>query len=431
MDYYITKYDTDPPEGAGRAVLEDSIMQKGYPVTAGSKILENFISPLDATVVTRLETAGVCILGKTKMEEFGIYGLFEARDGSLPRCPNETEGGSLSRSPDKIAAMTEDDTPSNSLSRFCGAVAAVADGEADFALCNDYTGAVSREAAARGVCYLHPTYGTVSRFGLIPAVPSMDQIGVVCKTPAEGFRVLSIISGYDEKDGAIFTPAARQSALPHEGAIRLGIPANVMALALESEILEGLPENLETVVFELKYFDVYTQVMQILCSAELSGNISRYDGVKFGYRAKDFSGIRELYTRSRTEAFGQDAKVAALLGAMVLSKENYSGYYDKAMRIRRLIKESLEFDKYDVIILPVCLNPSPTLPQGSPAMNGDYAYQHPDWQCNNGFEAAAHALPMLCGLPAITLPYRGGGVTLVADAGCESILRTALKAVGA
>jgi len=403
MDYYITKYDTDPPSGAGRAALEDSIMQKGYPVTAGSKTLENFISPLDATVVTRLEAAGVRIPGKTKMEEFGIHSLFEAL--------GETREGSLSR--------------------FCGAVAAVADGEADFALCNDYTGAVSREAAARGVCYLRPTYGTVSRFGLIPAVSSMDQIGVVCKTPADGFRALSIISGYDEKDGAVFTPAARRSALPHEGAIRLGIPANVMALSPESEILEGLPENFETVEFELKYFDVYTQVMQILCSAELSGNISRYDGVKFGYRAKDFCGIRELYTRSRTEAFGHDAKMAALLGAMVLSKENYSRYYDKAMRIRRLIKESLEFDKYDVIILPVCLNPSPTQPEGSHAMNGNYTCQHPDRQFNGGFAPAAHALPMLCGLPAITLPCRGGGVTLVADAGCEGILLAAPKAVGA
>ena len=399
MDYYITKYDTDPPAGALRAAIEDSIMHKGYPVTAGSKILGNFISPIDATVVTRLEASGACITGKVKMEEFGIYGLFDAPvetgGGSPSCCPNEAEGGYLSRSPDMIAAMTEDDTSSHALSR-CGAVAAVADGEADFALCNDYTGAVSSEAAARGVCYLRPTYGTVSRFGLIPAVPSMDQIGIVCKTPADGFRVLSIISGYDEKDGAVYSPAPAKSALPHEGVIRLGIPANATTLSLESEITDGLPENFKTVIFTLEYVDVYTQVMQILCSAELSGNISRCDGVKFGYRAKDFSGIHELYTRSRTEAFGHDAKMAALLGAMVLSKEYYSRFYDKAMRVRRLIKESLEFDKYDVIIL-----------------------------------AATHALPMLCGLPAITLPYGGGGLTLVAGAGCEGVLLQAVKAVKA
>lgn len=393
MDHYITNYNIDPPAGSICAVLEDSIMQKGHPVTTGSKILEGFVSPIDATVVTRLEAAGVCILGKTKMEEFGICGLFgETGDGFKSYSQHETGDGSKSCSPYE----TGDGSMSHGFRS--GAVAAVADGAADFALCNDYTGAVGREAAERGLYYFRPTYGTVSRYGLIPAVQSMDQIGVVCKSPDEGIRVLSIIEGYDPKDGAMLTAASPQQsadadegsgsmtrpppAPPNMGNVRLGIPVSVLKQHEKKIKAEDFAGGFEIVEFELKYSDIYDQVMQILCSAELSGNISRYDGVKFGYRAKGFTGINELYTKSRTEALGPDARLAAVLGAMVLSKENYDRLYDKAMRIRRLIKESLEFDRYDVILTP---SPCP--------------------------------LPMLCGLPALTMPYRGAGITLVADVG--------------
>ena len=379
MDHFITKYDIEPPAGAERAVLEDSIMHKGRLVTAGSKILESFISPLDATVVTKLEAAGVAILGKTRMSEFGAEGLF--------------------------ADTTE---------TVIGAVSAVADGVASFALCNDYTGAVAQKAAGHGQCYIRPTYGTVSRYGLIPAVPSMDQIGIVCRNPADGFRVLEIIAGHDPKDGAMFADAVRPDAEcgvrnaksgdedTHGRRLRFGAPANVFSQLWDAAAVSFIgigAGNIELVEFELKYFDVFAQVMQILCCAELSNNITRYDGIKFGYRAGGFTGLRELYLKSRTEAFGPDAKLAAMLGAMVLSQENYLRYYDKAMRVRRLIKESLEFDKYDAIILPA----------GTPP---------------------CAALPQLCGLPAATVPFGSGGITLIADARREDILKSALEAVG-
>lgn len=376
MDHFITYYGIECPPGAESAVLEDSIMQKGRPVTAGSKILENFISPLDATVVTRLEASGIKILGKTKMDEFGAAGLFaEAKEESS------------------------------------GAVSAVADGDATFALCNDYSGTVRRQAAARGVCYIHPTYGTVSRYGLIPAAPSMDHIGVVCKTPADGFRVLSIIAGYDPKDGAML-PAGqglgleglgfRGQGLGDEGdegreGVRIGVPVNVLGQIPDTTAVEEFAKGFETVDFELKYFDVYAQVMQILCCAEISSSTTRYDGVKFGYRASGFKDLHELYIKSRTEAFGPEAKFTAIAGAMLLSQEKYDKHYDKAMRIRRLIKESLEFDKYDAIILP--------------ASGGE-----------SGFRLALHALPQLCGLPSLTMPFNGSGITLVADAGGEGVL---------
>ena len=282
-------------------------------------MLENFISPIDATAVTRLEAVGVEIVGRAEMEEFGFI---------LTDTVNVHE-----------------------------AVDFVVNGKADFALCNDYTGAISHVAAERGMYYIHPTYGTVSRYGLIPAVTSMDQIGIVCRSPEVGFHALEIIAGYDPKDGVM---------LPEK----------------PSENFESPPQIRKTEL-EPKYSEIYNQIMQVLCSAELSNNISRYDGIKFGYRAKDYNGLQELYIKSRTEAFGPDIKLAAILGAMVLSQDNYTRYYDKAMRLRRMIKDSLEFEKYDVIVTKCPI------------------------------------LSRLCGLPSLATP----GNVYIADAGREDILK--------
>ena len=371
MEYFITKYDCDCPPASESAVLEDSIMHRGRPVTAGSAILKNFISPLSATVVTRLETAGITILGKTKMDEFGIAGLFID-------APSETSG----------------------------AVSAVADGAASFALCNDYTGAISRQASARGICHIRPTYGTVSRYGLIPAAPSMDQICILAKTPQEGFRVLSIIAGHDPKDGAMYnvqTAADGGQRTTESGRLRIGLPKNVLAQTSDISAVEELAKSFDTVEFELKYFDIFSQIMQILCCAEISGGISRYDGIKYGYRPDSFANLHELYTKSRTEAFGQYAKLAAIIGAMALSQENYLRFYDKAMRIRRLIRDCLEFDRYDVIAMPA-------------------SGAEPDRRL------ALNSLPQLCGLPAVTMPF-GNGVTLIADVMREDMLFAMSSAV--
>jgi len=323
------------------AVLENSIMQKGKPATSGSKMLENFISPIDATVVTRLEDAGVTIVERAEMDEFGIRGLFKTGDGSLS-CSDASQ-----RTVQAFAAIE-----------------AVANNKADFALCNDYTGAISQAAASKGVCYIHPTYGTVSRYGLIPCVPSMDQIGIVCRIPAEGFKALNMIAGYDQKDGAMLT-----DKLQTKEANRPKTEAKI-----EAQV-------------EPKYSEIYTQLMQILCCAELSNNISRYDGIKFGYRAKDYGSLKDLYAKTRTEAFGPECKLAAIIGAMVLSQENYTRYYDKAMRLRRLIKDSLEFNKFNVFY-----SQTPNTPM--------------------------IVLSRLCGLPSVTTPDG----TYVADVGREDAL---------
>ena len=412
-------------------------MQKGRPVTAGSKILENFISPIDATIVERLEAAGVKILGKTKMDEFGIAGLFPG-----DRADSYGGEGGLD------CTATDGGVAGGSAAVASGAVGAVAEGAADFAFCNDYTGSVRRQAAERGLCYIHPTYGTVSRYGLIPAVPSMDQIGVVCKTPEAGFDALCLIAGDDPKDGAMLGDGLRLDErgklIEERGKIRIGFPSNVSSKTGVRSAVGGFVKDYEIVDFELMYFDVYAQVMRILCCAELCGCLTRYDGIKFGYRASGFRDLHELYTKSRTEALGSDVKLASMLGAMVLSHDFYDMYYDKAMRIRRLIKDSLDFDKYDMIVLPASYTDA-----GAGAGADAFADK----------ELALRVLPQLCGLPSVTLPYSvsggapsggsapgngpapgngsapsngskpGSGITFIADAGNETLLLSVSKAV--
>jgi aspartyl-tRNA(Asn)/glutamyl-tRNA(Gln) amidotransferase subunit A len=250
--------------------VDDSIMRKGEPATAGSRILEGFKAPFDAEIITRLpqETRGV-VLG-----EFGL----EPPLGDLP------------------APL----------------------------LCNDIFGYVRKQAAERGLCHIRPTYGTVSRYGLIPAACSMDQIGVLCGNPDEGFALLARIAGHDPKDGAML-PQKSYSYQKPEG-------------------FKGIrkAEN-------LPYADVYAQVLQILAYAEISNNISRYDGIKFGKRAAGFKGLNELYLKTRTEYFGEEAKLALVMGAWALSSGQYAEVYEKAMKVRRLIKESLGFGDYGAI----------------------------------------------------------------------------------
>lgn len=345
-------------------------------------MLEDFISPIDATVVSLVEAAGVKIVGRAGTSEFGISGLLadEPRyaagsavmsDGALltestnvystdslvadggrgegtPAYPTSVGGASNAGNADNIGDL-------------CDIAEIIKQGKADFALCNDYTGAISREIASKGLFYLHPTYGTVSRYGLIPSASSMDQIGIICKSPKEGFDALKIISGFDPKDGAM---------LPEEKLQKI------------AKISAASPDKVRIEEFIPIHFELYPQIMQILCCAELSNNISRYDGIKYGYRAKEYTGLQELYAKSRTEAFGSDVKLAAILGAMVLSQENYVRYYDKAMRLRRQIKDSLEFDKYDVIVT------------GCPMLS------------------------RLCGLPSLTTPE----CIYIADAGREDVL---------
>ena len=343
---------------SGTIVLEDSIMQKGEPAAAGSKILDNFISPFDATVVASIvERLGAeKISGRVSMDEFGINNMTET--------------------------LSE-------------AVKVVKDGMAGYCLCNDIFGKYRQQAAENGCCYIRPAYGTVSRYGLIPMVSSMDQIGIVCKNLSDGFKLLSYIAGNDINDGAMF-PEQKYDYTKANKNITIGIPDFAAHQAIQD-----FSGNFKTVKIKLGYFDVYKQVMCILSSAEISGNISRYDGIKFGYRASGYKGLNDLYIKTRTEGFGLETKLVAIMGAMVLTQDNYTKYYEKAMKVRRLIKESLRFDEYDVIALPCKISENP--------------YEN----------LSLYSLANLAGLPSVSFTYKGHGIQLISNVKNESLLLTA------
>ena len=356
MDNYITDYNVSNPNAVA---LEDCIMKKDGLTTAGSKMLENFVAPFDATVVDRLRNAGIPISGKTRMLEFGISGFFDDK-------PEELSGS--------VQVVVE-----NSV-RYC--------------LCNDVFGMYRRQAAENGLCYIHPTYGTVSRYGLIPLASSMDQIGVLCKNMADGFSLLSVIAGHDPNDGAMF-PEQNYHYQRAEKDMTVCVPSAIVNQTDERtrNAIRAFAERFAVVDDSPEYFDVYQPTMTILSCAEISNNISRYDGIKFGYRAPNSPNLESLYTKTRTEAFGLDAKLAAIMGAMVLSHEHYDAWYAQAMKIRRLIKQSLRFDKYDVIALPI----------------GGHGVT---------------ALPLLAGLPSVSFTYQGCGIQLTANVKNENALLT-------
>lgn len=294
---------------------------------------------------------------------------------------------------------------SGSQSELSGAVKAVG-GAADFCLCNDLFGTYRFEAAQNGICYIHPTYGTVSRFGLIPLASSMDQIGIMCKNLADGFGILSLIAGNDSGDGAMF-PEKSYDYKKTDRAVKVGVPAAVIERADEStkKAVRGFAELFDSVDIELPYFDVYKQVMYILSSAEISNNLSRYDGIKMGYRSSDHAGLDELYVNTRTQGFGFDAKLMSVMGAFVLSSGQYVPYYQKAMKIRRLIKEALNFKGYDVIALPTKISEDP--------------YEN----------LSLFALCQIAGLPGVSFSFDGCGVLLVANVKDESALLNAWEVV--
>lgn len=344
--------------------FEQCVMQKGKPATAGSRMLENFIAPFDAAVVEKARAAGFMDAGRAGMDEF-----------ALPALPA-----------DGPEAVSE-------------AVLAVSQGRADAALCNDLFGKIRRQAPENGVCYIHPTYGTVSRYGLIPSACSMDQIGVVCGSLDTGFAALAAIAGKDGRDGAMLGDASFSYAADARK-LRVALPA--FGRGAEAQAFAG---GFETASLDLAHFDVCPQLMAILAFAEISNNISRYDGLKFGRRTGNYRTLSELYARSRGEGFGLRAKLAALIGTKALCADEYAVMYDKAMRVRRLVKESLAFDAYDVIALP-------SRADGDPVR-----------------ALSAYALPQLAGLPSVSFPFGGGGVQLIAKAGGECDLYSAWKQV--
>lgn len=335
---------TSPLAGVPVAV-KDNICMKGIKTTCGSKILENFKPPYDAAAMEKLYEAGMVVVGKTNMDEFAMGSTTETSYFGATRNPRD-----ISRVPGGSSG---------------GSAAAVAAGEALLALGSDTGGSIRQPSAFCGVVGIKPTYGTVSRYGLIAYASSLDQIGVIGKNVADSAAMLSVISGSDARDSTSVGQKEYHymEALGKDiSGMRIGIPRGYFGGGLseevKSEVLSAAQMFREkgAVVeeFDLEAVDYAVPAYYVIACAEASSNLSRYDGVKYGFRAKDYEGLEEMYRLSRGEGFGQEAKRRMMIGAFVLSSGFYDAYYNKALKVKTVIKREFDraFLKYDLILGP-------------------------------------------------------------------------------
>ena len=382
---YITKCET---VGAKSIAAEDMLLTVGPPTTAGSKMLEGYQSLFEAEAVTRLKAAGYEMAGKAKVGEFAIDLL-----GETSYFGAEYENDVL-QSPAAMIVKS-DNIPVVSL---------------------DVNGAVRRAAAQSGLCALKPTYGTVSRYGTIPVACSGETVSVLAGTPAVCGEVLCAMAGHDDKDGTSLADETvksgkagivRKNKVAVLASMRKGADEtvcaklNAFAAALQSKGVEVVTVEADVVAFA-------GAAWNILMSAELCNNVSRYDGVKYGYRSQNFTNIDELYTASRTEAFGDLLKAAILFGSETLATDNYQKVYDKALRVRRVISEAMNalLSEYDALLLPAVS----TLAYAKETVENDKYMPYRE----NFYTAPAS----ITGLPAVV----ADGVQLVGAAFSEDLL---------
>ena len=344
---------TGPLAGVPVAV-KDNICTEGTKTTCSSRILSNFVPTFSAEAVENLKKAGAVILGKTNMDEFAM--------GST----TETSRFGTTQNPWNVAHV-----PGGSSGGSCAAVAA---GEAFFALGSDTGGSIRQPSSYCGVVGIKPTYGTVSRYGLIAYGSSLDQIGPIAKDTADCAAVLEAISSYDNKDS---TSIRREdldftSALTGEAkGMKIGIPSDYLGEGLEEEVKQAIltaadvlkAQGAEVEFFDLGMVEYAIPAYYVIASAEASSNLSRFDGVKYGYRTEEYEDLHSMYKKSRSEGFGSEVKRRIMLGSFVLSSGYYDAYYLKALRTKALIKEAFDkaFAKYDVILGPAAPTTAPAL----------------------------------------------------------------------
>ena len=344
---------TGPLAGVPVAV-KDNICTRGMKTTCASRMLENFVPQYDAEAVRRLEDAGMIIVGKTNMDEFAMGSTSETSYFQVTKNPWNTEhvpGGSSG-----------------------GSCAAVASGEVWAALGSDTGGSIRQPSSYCGVVGLKPTYGRVSRYGLIAYASSLDQIGPVGRSVADCSALYEIIAGTDEKDAS----SSRKSVEPVSGTkrddlkgIRIGIPEEYLGEGTDPEVKQAIEKAAELMKengaqvewFSLKMTEYVIPAYYIIACAEASSNLERFDGVKYGYRSPKGEGLHEMYKKSRQEGFGEEVKRRIMLGSFVLSSGYYDAYYLKALKTKALIKREfdLAFQKYDCILAPASPTTAPKL----------------------------------------------------------------------
>lgn len=335
--------------------LKDNLATEQMTTTCSSKILEGFISPYEATVVQKLRAAGAIILGKTNMDEFAMGSTTETSYTGATKNPWNTghvPGGSSG-----------------------GSAAAVAADEAPLALGSDTGGSIRQPCAYCGLSGIKPTYGAVSRYGLLAYGSSLDQIGPIAHTVEDCALLLQVIAGYDEKDSTSikdvnfdFTAALQDTDLRGK---KIGLPLNYLGEGLDTEIKAAILAacqqfaalGAEICEFEMPMIEYAVPAYYIIACAEASSNLSRYDGIKYGYHPENFRDLEDLYLTARSEGFGLEVKRRIMLGTFALSSGYYDAYYQKALKVRALIKQ--EFDKafaqYDAILSPVAPTTAPAL----------------------------------------------------------------------
>lgn len=344
---------TGPLAGVPVAI-KDNMCTEGMLTTCSSKILYNFLPTYSSEAVKKLEEAGAVIIGKTNMDEFAM--------GST----TETSAFGETKNPWDDAHV-----PGGSSGGSCAAVAAE---EVPYALGSDTGGSIRQPSSFCGVTGIKPTYGTVSRYGLIAYGSSLDQIGPIAKDVTDCATILEVISGYDEKDS---TSVAREDYKFTEALVddvkgmKIGIPRDYFGEGLDPEVKEavlGVAKVLEKKGAIVEEFDLglvkyAIPAYYVIACAEASSNLARFDGVKYGYRTEEYTDLHNMYKKSRSEGFGPEVKRRIMLGSFVLSSGYYDAYYLKALRVKALIKKAFDdaFSKYDVILGPAAPTTAPKL----------------------------------------------------------------------
>lgn len=365
--------------------IKDNICTKGIKTTCASHMLSEFCPLYDAEVITRLEAAGCIILGKTNLDEFAMGSTTETSYFGVTKNPNHINyvpGGSSG-----------------------GSAAAVAGGEAIIALGSDTGGSIRQPSSFCGVVGLKPTYGMVSRYGLIAYASSLDQIGPIGRTVEDCTAILQIIAGKDEKDSTCAVNTVSPSLKAIRQSIqgkRIGLPVEYFEEGLSKEVriailkvIEVLKEcgaNIEEIKLNTSTYGV--PAYYILACAEASSNLSRYDGVKYGFRASKYEDLSELYKETRSLGFGTEVKRRLLIGSFVLSSGYYDAYYNKALKAKNILREEfrLAFEKVDLILTPVAPTTAPKL--------GESLFDPLKMYLGDSYTVPVN----LTGLPAISVP---------------------------
>ena len=365
--------------------IKDNMCTKGMLTTCSSKILSNFVPAFSSEAVVNLEKAGAVIIGKTNMDEFAMGSTSETSFYGPTKNPWNTEhvpGGSSG-----------------------GSAAAVAANECFYALGSDTGGSIRQPAGYCGVVGMKPTYGAVSRYGLIAYGSSLDQIGPLCKDVTDCATILDVIAKKDDKDSTsvgLDNVKLTESLVEDVKGLKIGIPRDYFGDGLNEEVKKAVLDAAEVLKekgavieeFELGLVDYAIPAYYTIAAAEASSNLERFDGVKYGYRTKEYTDLHNMYKKTRSEGFGAEVKRRIMLGSFVLSSGYYDAYYLKALRVKALIKAEFDkaFKKYDVILGPVAPTTAPKV--------GDSLGDPISMYLSDIYTISVN----LCGLPGISLP---------------------------